>query len=152
MSLESDFPRERDEHIMLVACQSTNGKVVAVCDIDNRPALQTQRPYMCNLAVDKKWRGKGLAKALIAVCEQIVIYEWGKNVLHLKARQRNKAAIALYKNLGYEIESEGYDVSYADHLVIMKKTIGSVSDDSVEGAKSQHENKASSELVIDVEL
>jgi len=123
LSLESDFPKERDEHIMLVACRSTDGKVVAVCDVDNRPALKTYRPYMCNLAVDRQWRGKGLAKALITECEEIV-QQWGKSELHLKARQRNKAAIALYKSLGYQIDSEGYDVSYMDHLVVMKKDIG----------------------------
>lgn len=125
LSLESDFPRERDEHIMLVACQNTNGKVVAVCDVDNRPALKAHRPYMCNLAVDNHWRGKGLAKALISECEKIVVEEWKKDSLHLKARQSNKAAIALYRNLGYEIESEGYDVSYMDHMVVMKKKIDS---------------------------
>lgn len=123
LSLESDFPKERDEHLMLVACQRNNGKVVAVCDVDNRPALKMQRPYMCNLAVDKQWQGKGLAKALIAACEEIVVQDWEKNELHLKARQRNGAAVALYKSLGYEIESESYDVSYMDHLVVMKKNI-----------------------------
>ena len=127
LSLESDFPKERDEHIMLVACQATDGKVVAVCDVDNRPALKNQRPYMCNLAVDKRWRGKGLAKALILECEDIVKQEWKETKLKLKARQRNEAAISLYKSLGYQIDSEGYDVSYMDHLVVMKK------DFSVEG-------------------
>jgi ribosomal protein S18 acetylase RimI-like enzyme len=123
LSLESDFPRARDEHVMLVACQNTDGKVVACCDIDNRPYLK-QRPYMCNLAVDTKWRGKGLAKALIAECEEIAL-QWGTNELHLKARQSNDAAVALYKSLGYEIQLESYDVSYRDYLVVMKKSITS---------------------------
>lgn len=121
LSLESDFPKERDQHIMLVACQANDGKVVAVCDVDNRPALKNQRPYMCNLAVDKGWRGKGLAKALISECENIAKEQWKDTKLKLKARQRNEAAISLYKSLGYQIDSEGYDASYMDHLVVMKK-------------------------------
>ena len=129
LSLESDFPKAKDEHVMLVACQITDGKVVACCDIDNRPNLK-ERPYMCNLAVDTKWRGKGLAKALIAECEEIVL-EWGKNELHLKARQSNHAAVTLYKSLGYETQLEGYDASYRDYLVVMKKNLTSDGRDGV---------------------
>lgn len=119
--MESDFPRARDEHVMLVACQSTDGKVVACCDIDNRPTLKV-RPYMCNLAVDTTWRGRGLAKALISKCEEIAL-EWGTSEVHLKARQGNDAAVALYKSVGYEVQMEGYDVSYRDYLVVMMKDI-----------------------------
>lgn len=157
MSLESDFPTEQDEHVMLVACQSTNGKVVAVCNVDNRPALKLERPYMCNLAVDKQWRGKGLAKALVVECEKIVTEDWGENKLLLKARQRNTAALELYKSLGYTVESEGYDTSYMDHLVVMKKTIGKK--DSAEGSPATNDadvsssttNYTSVNLVVDLE-
>jgi ribosomal protein S18 acetylase RimI-like enzyme len=148
LSLESDFPKARDQHVMLVACQNTNGKVVAVCDVDNRPNLKTERPYMCNLAVGKQWRGKGLAKALISQCEEIV-KEWGETDLHLKARQRNGAAIALYKSLGYAIESELYDVSYRDHLVVMKKSVGAEEMNGTSAVSKEEAEAASAELLSD---
>ena len=161
LCLESDFPRKRDEHIMLVACQNSNGRVVAVCDVDNRPALKSERPYMCNLAVDKQWRGKGLAKTLIVECEKIVADEWGKNELLLKARKRNNAAIEVYKSLGYKVKSEGYDTSYMDHLVVMKKTFGVNSEgySDAEGTRATNEtictssktNETAVNVVIDLE-
>jgi ribosomal protein S18 acetylase RimI-like enzyme len=77
---------------------------------------------MCNLAVCRKWRNQGLAKALVAKCEEQVL-EWDHTELHLKARQVNVAAVALYKSLGYEVESEAFDTEYMDHLVVMKKNI-----------------------------
>lgn len=121
LSLEFDFPKRYDQHDMFVACRSTDGMVVAVCDIDNRPALK-ERPYMCNLAVCPEWRNQGLAKALVAKCEEQVL-EWDSTELHLKARQRNGAAVALYKSLGYEVQSESFDGEYMDYLVVMKKNI-----------------------------
>jgi ribosomal protein S18 acetylase RimI-like enzyme len=121
LSLESDFPKRSDQHELFVACQGTDGKVIALCDIDNRPFLQ-KRPYMCNLAVCRKWRNQGLAKALVARCEEQVL-EWGHTELHLKARQLHGASVALYKSLGYEVEGETFDTEYMDHLVIMKKKI-----------------------------
>lgn len=149
LSLESDFPKERDEHEMLVACQNSNGKVIAVCDVDNRPSLKTQRPYMCNLAVDKQWRGKGLAKALVRECERIAQNEWGEKELHLKARQRNGAAVALYKRLGYDIQDELYDVSYRDYLVVMKKNITTQEETSGDVQISKNETAPLSVLVSD---
>jgi GNAT superfamily N-acetyltransferase len=121
LSLESDFPKRSEQHKMYVACRSTDGKVIAVCDIDNRPFL-IKRPYMCNLAVCRKWRNQGLAKALVAKCEEQVL-EWDHTELHLKARQINGAAVSLYKSLGYEVESEAFDMEYMDHLVVMRKSI-----------------------------
>lgn len=139
LSLESDFPKRNDQHDMFVACRNTDGMVVAVCDIDNRPALKEQRPYMCNLAVCPMWRNQGLAKALVAKCEEQAL-EWGSTEIHLKARQLNGAAVALYKSLGYEVVSESFDNEYMDYLVVMKKDISRHAHDESEIHKIEGEH------------
>jgi ribosomal protein S18 acetylase RimI-like enzyme len=144
LSLESDLSRmtksdAHGAHVMLVACGEEDGQVVALCDVDNRSSLpRHQRPYMSNLAVCPSWRNQGIAKALVAACEAIVGAEWKEASLHLKARQTNEAAIRMYKSLGYEIQSETFDFTYMDQLVIMKKTIAVAPDDVKEEISSNN--------------
>ena len=107
---------------MIVACSSKNGQVVGFAEVDARPLSVTGkngglenevavisednilRSYMYNLAVDKQWKRKGIASALVRSCEQFVIDMHDICVekrLYLRVRKTNHAAIALYESLGY---------------------------------------------------
>ena len=63
---------------MFVACESTSGEVVGFAEVDARPLggnsddNRINRSYMYNLAVDKKWKRKGIATELIRACEEFV--------------------------------------------------------------------------------
>lgn len=118
LSLESTFPgntgsstSNRRLQQMFVACESTSGKVVGFAEVDARPLggnsddSGINRSYMYNLAVDKKWKRKGIATELIRACEVFVsdMHEiCAENRLYLRVRSCNDAAISLYKSLGYD--------------------------------------------------
>ena len=107
LSLESTFPQQA-VHSMLVACRQTDGKVLGFAEIDGRPTKDENaapRPYMCNLAICPKWRRKGIAKALVQQSEDNAATQWGKTEMFLKVREANDAAINMYKNLGYDVQS-----------------------------------------------
>lgn len=122
LSLESDFPTPRYQHEVLVACRSSDGKVIGLLDIDNR-LKQKPRPYMCNLAIDLKWRNKGLAKALICKSEQVSSEEWQQTEIYLKVRESNVAALSLYKNLGYQVVAQSIEAKTSETLLTMRKSL-----------------------------
>lgn len=77
------------------------------------------RSYMYNLAVDKKWKRKGIASSLVRACEQFVLDAHADSCmerrLYLRVRKCNDAAIALYESLGYrEMEPEEIQLSAED--------------------------------------
>lgn len=118
LSLESTFPgntgsstSNRRLQQMFVACESKSGKVVGFAEVDARPLggnsddSGINRSYMYNLAVDNKWKRKGIATELIRACEVFVsdMHEiCTENRLYLRVRSCNDAAISLYKSLGYD--------------------------------------------------
>ena len=115
LSLESTFDKQRVNPMgkMFVACSSQNGKVVGFAEVDvcslknkcnkviecgidddeNNAKEDLPRPYMYNLAVDKRWQRKGIATELVAACEKFV-----QNIDRL---QSNDQAILQYKQMGY---------------------------------------------------
>ena len=118
LSLESCFPQSKNKgiHKYLVACDSKNGRVVGFAEVDCRISKDPKKltPYMCNLAIDKKWKRMGLATALVQECENVVKEQKNsvnESKLHLKVRSTNMAAIKLYKNMGYSIESSALEVN-----------------------------------------
>lgn len=77
------------------------------------------RSYMYNLAVDKKWKRKGIASSLVRACEQFVMDAHREicmeQRLYLRVRKCNHAAITLYERLGYrEMEPEEIQLSAED--------------------------------------
>ncbi len=75
--------------------------------------------YMYNLAVDKKWKRKGIASCLVRACEQFVMDAHSDSCmesrLYLRVRKCNHAAIALYESLGYrEIDPGEIQLSVED--------------------------------------
>jgi ribosomal protein S18 acetylase RimI-like enzyme len=108
---------------MIVACDAKHGRVLGFAEVDARPLGSNKngssgnessltegasddilRSYMYNLAVDKTWKRKGIASALVQACEQYVSDMHDLCVekrLYLRVRKFNHAAIALYESLGY---------------------------------------------------
>ena len=120
---------------MIVACNAKDGRVVGFSEVDARPlgksgsaiqdAVSTYgvsenmlRSYMYNLAVDKKWKRRGIASALVEACEQYVIKQHDTCIekrLYLRVRKSNHAALALYKSLDYvEMDPEEVNLSRED--------------------------------------
>jgi len=115
---------------MLLCCSSESGNIVGFAEIDAVQATDitnaAPRPYMCNLAVDRYHQRKGIAKALIASCEERCI-QWGESCLHLKVREENNAALQLYKKLGYFVISMIQQKNQANKeevVYILKKNLG----------------------------
>lgn len=116
LSLESIYPQPSSQHELFVACLDQTsrfpGRVVGIVEVDNRRpssvrrggvVTTTHRPYMCNLAVDKRWRQRGMAKALIRLCEEQALREWGETTMHLRVMETNTAARRLYESMGYHV-------------------------------------------------
>jgi ribosomal protein S18 acetylase RimI-like enzyme len=104
LSLEGTYPRLGDRRAIFVACHAINGRVLGLAEIDDTPSKKnndTPRPYMFNVAVDPKWRRKGIARALVLACESFARTAWEKPQVYLKVRDTSKEAIAMYESLGY---------------------------------------------------
>lgn len=71
--------------------------------------IMKNRLHITNLAIDKKYRRKGVATSLIKELINIS-YLQGINKITLEVRVSNQAAIKLYKKLGFE--RVGYKNSY----------------------------------------
>lgn len=60
--------------------------------------------YLCNMAVADAHRGKGVAKALLGACDDLVVALGGVDVwLHVRVSDAN--AFGLYSGGGYEVEA-----------------------------------------------
>lgn len=148
LSLESTFPNQQNslrneysrQHLqqMIVACSSKNGEVIGFAEVDARPLGSNKknidaavnnanengttnnilRSYMYNLAVDKKWKRKGIASDLVRACELFVSDTHDSCIekrLYLRVRKCNDAAVALYEKLGYqEMDPEKIELSKED--------------------------------------
>ncbi|CAM9335849.1 unnamed protein product, partial [Heterosigma akashiwo] len=57
-------------------------------------------PFIAGLCVNKDYRRKGIAKALIAECESAVLSR-GYETLSLKVESKNVVAKSLYESNGY---------------------------------------------------
>mmetsp|Transcript_635 Transcript_635/g.1004 ORF Transcript_635/g.1004 Transcript_635/m.1004 type:complete len:247 (+) Transcript_635:192-932(+) len=137
LSLESNLPNSflGVQHQMWVACENESGRVLAFCEVDNRPQQNREgsstevRPYMCNLAVDTKWRKQGVAQDMIRRCEESV-KEWEEKTLYLKVKENNEAAVGLYEKMGYEVSSNEITKKTEDVLLTMKRTWTADEDES----------------------
>jgi len=132
LSLQDTFPESCSSllYYMLVACKKSDDTVVGICEVDCRSSSirnAAPRPYMCNLAVDKEWRRKGIGKALIVMCEEKARNEWEEDFLHLRAR-KNSVAVAIYSSLGYEVDeaaAQHRDQISGDDIILLKKSMRS---------------------------
>ena len=60
-----------------------------------------EAPLMSNLAVSRQYRRRGLAERLVQAVETVVRQEWGYDECYLYVEERNRAAVQLYRKLGY---------------------------------------------------
>lgn len=116
-----------DDYIMLVACETKNDAVVGICELDGRSRplstlKHTPRPYICNLAVDDKYRQRGIGKAFVGFCEGVAREEWMESYLYLKVRVGNDIAMGMYMKLGYCVIEEG-DVEDKETVVLLQKML-----------------------------
>jgi len=100
------------DNTMVIAGDGTNDDdeeiVIAICEIDNRPPGveidSAPRPFVSNLAVDAKFRRRGVATALVKKSENIV-RGWDKPRLYLQVYDDNFAAKEVYtQKCGFEIQ------------------------------------------------
>jgi ribosomal protein S18 acetylase RimI-like enzyme len=140
--LQSNFPYGDDKHFMYVAYANKNGSsadsngrssdessIVGFCDIDARPlkgtwqqnATYNPRPYLSDLAVDIRWRRRGIARALIRACEEKA-FRLGFDYLYLRVKFDNEPAILMYAEMGYDILM---DDEATDDTILLRKQVKS---------------------------
>jgi ribosomal protein S18 acetylase RimI-like enzyme len=59
------------------------------------------QPYLSNLCVDEKYRGRRIGRALVRCVENISMKTWNYHRIYLHVDQENPAAMSLYKSEGY---------------------------------------------------
>ncbi|MBW4419749.1 MAG: GNAT family N-acetyltransferase [Myxacorys californica WJT36-NPBG1] len=67
------------------------------------PIRTNHYPYLSNLAVREDYRGRGIAKKLLATCDRIVT-GWGFQEIYLHVLETNNSARQLYLKAGYQVE------------------------------------------------
>ncbi len=77
----------------------TSGRLAAAGLIFTRADTAAARLY--SIAVHPDWRGQGLARRLLTALEQTA-RKIGADEMRLEVADRNKAALALYRESGYE--------------------------------------------------
>ena len=130
LSLEDSYSAIGNEYCMFVACDACNDSIIGFCEIDSRltsKPIDVPRPYMCNLAIDKEHRRKGIAKVLIRKCEEQAI-KWKNEAIYLRVRRSNDAALELYKGMQYEeTESNKEKIdrlqTTKEEVVLLKKNL-----------------------------
>lgn len=60
------------------------------------------QPYLSNLCVDERYRGKQIGKALCRIVEDIALSSWGYKKMYLHVDLDNIPARRLYENEGYK--------------------------------------------------
>eukprot|EP00747_Dinoflagellata_sp_TGD_P164437 gnl/TRDRNA2_/TRDRNA2_184376_c0_seq1.p1 gnl/TRDRNA2_/TRDRNA2_184376_c0~~gnl/TRDRNA2_/TRDRNA2_184376_c0_seq1.p1 ORF type:complete len:251 (-),score=51.74 gnl/TRDRNA2_/TRDRNA2_184376_c0_seq1:196-948(-) len=71
-----------------------------VCKLDTHRSRNTSRGYIAMLAVEKSIRGKGIGSTLVRLCLQRM-QELGADECVLETEVTNKAALGLYRNMGF---------------------------------------------------
>jgi len=61
-------------------------------------------PYLSNLAVEPRYRQRGVGQQLLLACERLV-QEWGFHELYLHVLENNLPARRLYTKVGYQLHT-----------------------------------------------
>lgn len=102
---------EGEGYELLVAESCRDGRIAGMVElgvlpcpipIERRPAPEL--PYLVNLAVDPRYRRRGLGQELVAACEKVAKDEWGYSEIFLYVKRQNTAAVCLYYSMGYVCE------------------------------------------------
>jgi ribosomal protein S18 acetylase RimI-like enzyme len=145
--LQQNYPyTDTDLHQMLVAVID-NQQVVGFCDVDARPCKTyppLPRPYLSDLAVDPKYRRRGIAKSLVQRGESF-LQKVPREELFIRVEETNQAAISMYTGLGYE--TVGIDTEKDKSIFRLWKKLDSDDDDKDEEAATVQEFNADADYV-----
>jgi ribosomal protein S18 acetylase RimI-like enzyme len=78
--------------------ESTRSKNVTL----NPPS---DRPYLCNMAIEAEHRRRGYGRALLEAAERLIVH-MGESCVYLHARCKDKPALRLYEDNGYTVVAE----------------------------------------------
>jgi ribosomal protein S18 acetylase RimI-like enzyme len=105
------------QHKMITAEDAESGEIVGFCEVamlsepsedengDEQGSLEVA-PTIVNLAIASKYRRRGIASRLTKTAARFVRNEWSSDELSLYVDKENDAAVAMYKNLGFERKAE----------------------------------------------
>lgn len=133
------YADQQDRHRMLVVERTTvepdegdrrrrrrqDAVVVGFCDVDARPppppttdlaSPPPPRPYLSDLCVAGDCRRRGLATALVERAERLCVDAWGRDRLWIRVRESNRAALSVYRRLGYRVVSKDVDATGQEAL------------------------------------
>ncbi|XP_072994771.1 GCN5-related N-acetyltransferase 5, chloroplastic [Typha latifolia] len=67
------------------------------------PTPPRECPYICNMAVKKALRRKGIGRKLLKACEELIIQMKAKSDVYLHCRVVDKIPFNMYKKAGYKV-------------------------------------------------
>jgi|JRYE01.1.fsa_nt_gb ribosomal protein S18 acetylase RimI-like enzyme len=130
VALESGFPGDRMSKVSLARLLSRESAEVLVAEVATESGTEVvgdavllfRRGYksarLYSMIVKAQWRGRGVARALLKAAEDLA-QERGSVSIRLEVREDNPAAIALYRNAGYEVGGRTSDY-YEDHSTALR--------------------------------
>ncbi|HET8985525.1 MAG TPA: GNAT family N-acetyltransferase/peptidase C39 family protein [Trueperaceae bacterium] len=130
VALESGFPGDRMSKVSLARLLSRESAEVLVAEVATESGTEVvgdvvllfRRGYksarLYSMIVKSQWRGRGVARALLNAAEDLA-QERGSVSIRLEVREDNPAAIALYRNAGYEVGGRTSDY-YEDHSTALR--------------------------------
>ena len=115
----SSFEKMIDNPSALYMVAAIDGYIVANCGI----IAAAGEGDICNVAVDEKYRKRGIAQKLLSAVMKTAAEELGVKAYTLEVRASNKAAISLYERLGFVSEGirPGFYTSPKEDAVIFWK-------------------------------
>lgn len=78
------------------------GTFLGLGHVESEKGSNDLQPYLSNLCVDEKYRGKKIGRGLVRCVENIAKTNWGYNRMYLHVDEDNAAALNLYKSEGYK--------------------------------------------------
>jgi len=109
----------RGSALMLAAQDVSSRKIVAIAELSTQPrdgkvpgdlrlprlpgqpARDLETAYVSNLCVTASWRKRGVARAMLRICEDAA-RAWGYDEVYLHAATRDTPLISMYEALQYE--------------------------------------------------
>ncbi|MFN5514877.1 MAG: GNAT family N-acetyltransferase, partial [Cyanobacteriota bacterium] len=106
--LRSRLRAPAPDYLCLVALRGENQEIVGTVEITLKGWFSSSRRhcYLSNLAVSPTHRRRGVARQLLAHCEQIA-RGWNCQRVALHVLASNTGAETLYRTLGYQPSREG---------------------------------------------
>lgn len=101
-------PWDWKRHAQVVAEDAMTGSIIGFAEVWgedfealNNASAKNPQPVLFNLCVSNQARGRGVARGMLAMCEDQV-RGWGDSNLWLQVRGDNEAACKLYESAGFE--------------------------------------------------